>query len=104
MKGIALFKKNKINNDKTLFFSTYSNRDQALLNKEKAIYYIDYTEVTREIYKNRLNTGDYDIIHIVIEGTKELYCFCEEDSNLSFKINLTDKEIFNRLNNNYGYL
>lgn len=90
-----------------LFFSKKENRSEALAEPEITVdYYIEGIKYTNTEYSNRINNGNYDIIEIVLPviDANRIYCYSKVSSNFQIKIDFTDKDIFKRLDNNYGYL
>lgn len=90
-----------------LFFSQESERNLALSNPEIIVeYYIDGESSTHADYSNRIANGNYDIIEIIIPKIEadRIYCYSRGNSDFKVTINFTDKDIFKRLDDNYGYL
>jgi len=90
-----------------LFFSEESDRNVALVNQEiVAEYYIDGVKYTASEYSNRISNGNYDIIEIIVPiiEVDRIYCYSRASNNFKITINLTDKDIFRRLDENYGYV
>lgn len=90
-----------------LFFSEQSERTLAVSNVEIIPeYYIDGIKYNSTEYSNRIANGNYDIIEIIVPKIEadRIYCYSRTSNNFKITINLIDKDIFKRLDDNYGYV
>ena len=89
-----------------LCLSNSPNRSQGIINKKSVVYLVDYNEVSYTDYKKFLISGEYDDIEILftLEEGETLYCYSEDDKDLSLTINSTDNDNFLKIGEQYGSL
>lgn len=90
-----------------LYFSLESERSESLSKPEiLPEYYIDGLKSNVNEYSSRINNQNYDTIEIIIPIIEEnrIYCYSRTNSDFKITVIFTDKSIFKRLDNNYGYL
>jgi len=94
------------NSNDSIFLSNSSSRDEALSLRKDCFYLINEEKVSYNDYIQKLIEKEYTKAEVMffLEECEELFGYSENDKNLKFKISSTSLDIFQRVNENYGYL